>query len=250
MLQIIRNNLFHGSKDLRLFEFGKAYFRDVSSREGSPVPGYTEENRLIIACSGVASPPAWDTPARSADLYDLKGELETLFRKILLDNIKFIPYPTTNALTEMGLLIEIHGVIAGEIGRVHKGLMTRFEVEQEVFFAEVNTDLLLEKISSRRTFKPLGKYPLVTRDVAFVVDENLAVGDIEESIREAGGSLLRRLELFDTYRGNQIHSGKKSLAFALEFLSEDHTLTQEEIDRVMHNIITAVSKKFDGVLRG
>src|SRR5207247_113157 len=133
MLQVIRNNIFHGTKNLRLMEFGRVYFVDPDRRRNTSVPGFIEEERLIVAFSGMMSPRTWDSAPRNADIFDAKGEMKTFFNKILLDKFKFIPYSTTNPLTDKGLSIEINGESCGYVELVRKDLLKRFEVDQEVY---------------------------------------------------------------------------------------------------------------------
>lgn len=241
--------MFYSNKNLRLFEVGKSYFRDSARSSEAVVDGYVEENHLILAFSGLRTLASWDGAPRKTDLYDAKGEVLTLLKKIFLDNIKFIPYSTTKALTNIGFDVEINGVRVGQVGSVGKSLLSKFEIEEDVFIAELNLDLLLGFLSLKRTFRPLPKYPFVARDIAFRINENITGEELEREIRAAGTSLLTKVELFDVYRGDRVQSGEKSLAFALEFLSEDHTLTQEEVDRIMENIVKGVSRNLGGTLR-
>lgn len=249
MLQIICHNLFHGVKNLRLFELGTVYFQNPELKGKTWNNGIIEQNRLIMAVSGQKEPLSWDKQPASLDLFDLKGEVEGLFRKIFLDKFKFIPYSTTRTLTQSGLDIEINGVVRGDVGKVKPELLKRFEIEQDVFVVELTLDDIDSSMQRERKYQALPKYPSVMRDVALVIDEGVAVESLMQSVKEVGGPLLTSVELFDIYRGNQIAEGKKSCAFALEFRSEEKTLEQEEIDKVIENILKSVSSKFQATLR-
>ena len=98
-------------------------------------------------------------------------------------------------------------------------------------------------------YKPLPKYPAVTRDIALLVDENVTVGSIMDIIEENGGDLLEKAELFDVYRGKQIESGKKSVAFALTYRDAEKTLTDDEVSEVHKNILSGLEKGLNAVLR-
>lgn len=249
ILSVVRNNIFHGRRDLRLFEIGKVYFRQNRPGNDGSTIRFAEEDRLILALCGQAFPSSWDVKPRQYDMSDLKGEVEALFCKIYLDKFKFIPYPNTKALTDIGLSIEINGRGAGSMGRVKTDLLKMYEIEQDLFVAELSIDSLVGSRSRQKTYRPLAKYPPVMRDLALIVDEGLPVGRIEDEIRAAGSELLLELDLFDVYAGEQIEPGKKSCAFALEFMSEDHTLTQEEVDGIMKKIIGLVSSRLQATLR-
>ena len=247
MVQVIRNNILYGNKNLRLFEVGKSYVK--TSKGGTVVPGYDEKSLLTIALVGLRQKPSWDVTPQAIDIYDLKGELQTLFRKIFLDNIKFIPYSNTKALTSMGFDVEINDVALGHAGAVRKEVRSRFDIDEEIVIAELNIDALLQNLFLKKTFKALPRYPSVTRDIAFKVNENITAAQLNKEIVSAAGPMLVRIDLFDIYRGDQVQAGEKSLAFALEFRSEDHTLRQDEVDRIMKDVISTVSGKLGGILR-
>ena len=248
-LGVIRHNIFHGTKDFRVFEFGKVYFRNGASEGNGSIPGFREEDRLLLGYTGMTGPRNWDRNQPQSDIPFVKGELETLFEKIFLDKHKFIPYPTTKALTEVGLSVEINGRSAGMMGLVGRELLRDFEIDQDVFVAELSIEPLVRSLGQPRRYRELPKYPSLMRDLALIVDAGVPVEKIGEEIRAAGRPLLSRMELFDVYTGEQIDSGKKSCAFALEFMTEDHTLTQQEVDGVMKQIIDRVSLRLQATLR-
>lgn len=249
VLEIIRKNIFFSSKNLRLFEFGKVYFHQNNSQNDQIIKGYTEENRLLLALTGVFEPQSHDQKPRFLDIFDIKGEIEALFKKIFLDKFKFIHYSTTNSLTQHHLLIQINGEDAGYLGNVRKDVLENYEIEQEVFISELYFDTLVRHIPREKKFIEPPKYPSVTRDIAVVVKEATRVEDIDKVIRSSGAPLLTKIELFDIYRGNQIAHNEKSCAFTLEFSSPEQTLTQEMVDRVISNIIEQVSRKLHASIR-
>jgi len=249
MLEIVRNNIFHGTKTLRLFECGKVYFKDRDSAYSKYVEDFVEIERIIFLFTGLAEPRSWDRMPRNFDIFDLKGEIQTLFDKILLDNIKFIPYPNTKALTENGLHIEINGEYAGQLGGLEPGFLKKFEIEQDVYVAELEIPVLEKYKRTLKKFKVLSKYPAVMRDIAIIVGDELPAKELEEEIRSSASPQLVRVELFDVFRGDQAGEGKKSCAYALEFMSEDHTMAQKEIDDLMANIVNRLTKKFGATIR-
>ncbi|MBI1805360.1 MAG: phenylalanine--tRNA ligase subunit beta [Ignavibacteriae bacterium] len=249
MLGVIRHNIFHGVKDLRLFEIGKAYFHDPSIADGTSLQGFVEKERLLLALTGIVEPVSWGRKPRSVDIFDAKGELQVLFNKISLDKIKFIPYSTTDALIDTGLHVEINGQHVGMVGSIRKGLLSMFEIEQDVYIGELTLDPLKMNRLRARTYQLLPKFPPVVRDVAFIVDGAISSEVLESAIRNAGKPLLTSIKLFDIYTGEQIENGKKSCAFSLQFLSETRTLTQEEVDRTMQHVIVQISSTFGATLR-
>ena len=249
MLSVIRNNIYHGAKNLRLFEIGKVYFRDKTVGGAAGPAGFREYKRLILAFYGSSGAQNWDSTPGLVDIFDVKGEIQDLFEKIFLDNYNFIPYSTTNALTESGLLIEINGEEAGFLSAVGEAVLRRFDVGQRVYVAEISSEILERAGAGGKSYRPLPVYPVVARDLALVVDETLPVEKLAQGIRQASGPLLTSIELFDIYRGDQIAPGKKSCAFSLEYRSENHTLTQEEVERVIKKVADDLLSKFNATIR-
>jgi phenylalanyl-tRNA synthetase beta chain len=245
MLRIVRNNIFQGTKDLRFLEIGKVYGHSRSAGKGE----FYEKRRILLAASGLSKVGVWDEAPRDVDLFDVRGDLNAFFEKIFLDKFNFIPYPTTKALTQKGLLIEINGVEAGYLGLISKELLRKFEIEQEVVAVELDLDLLLNALTEQRKFRALSRFPSVLRDIALIVDAHIPVGEVEAVIRGSGEPYLKQAQLFDIYSGDQVGAGRKSVAFALEFFSADHTLTQEEVNGVMKNILSRAKSSLRAELR-
>ncbi|MEK6571215.1 MAG: phenylalanine--tRNA ligase subunit beta, partial [Bacteroidota bacterium] len=228
-LEVIHYNINHGTKDIRIFEIGHVFRKGSKLEMGKFFEDYVEEERIIIAQTGLANAPGWERADRVADFFDLKGTTERLLRKIFLDKFQFICYPTTNALTEFSVGIEINGSYVGFLGKMKSDIAMGFGIDQEAYVSEISIEGIGDIQERKPAFQPLPKYPSVVRDLAFVVDEQVAVGDLEATIQYSGGDLLKKIRLFDLYVGDQIELGKNSCAFSLEFLSRDRTLTEEEI---------------------
>lgn len=110
-------------------------------------------------------------------------------------------------------------------------------------------NVITEMADMEKVYYPLPKYPATSRDIALVVDEEMTVGEIQKVIRKAGGKLLKKIELFDVYRGPQVGENKKSVAFALTYRHDDKTLTDEDVNAVHNKILTNLKEKLDVVLR-
>lgn len=250
MLEIIRNNIYHQTKNLNLFEVGKTYLKILQKNgDDESVENYREEEKLILAKSGIAKFANWAENERFSDIFDLKGEVEDLLLKFGLDKYKFIPYPTTKALVEMPVSIEINQIAVGYLGKIQRQLLKQFDIEQDVYFAELNLDILKSLSKIEKKYKPLPNYPTVIRDLAFITDKVVPVAEMQTTIYKAGGELLKTIEIFDIYSGDQIEPDKKSCAFTLQFLSEDRTLTDKEIEKGINKIVEAMKVAHDATLR-
>jgi phenylalanyl-tRNA synthetase beta chain len=172
-----------------------------------------------------------------------------LLTKFCLDNYRFIYYDTHEVLSEPCVFIEISGTYAGFFGKVRKQVTDKLNIDQSVFVCELNIRAISEGWVRDRKFSPLQKYPSVTRDLAFTVDAALPQKTVEDVIRKSGEPLCTGVVLFDMYSGQQTGTDKKSLAYAIEFQSPDHTLTEREVEEKLATIINAVQQKCNGVLR-
>lgn len=250
ILEVVRNNIYHQTKNLNLFEVGKTYLKILQESENQKSDeNYREEEKIILAKSGIANFPNWAENERYSDIFDLKGEVENLLLKFGLDKYKFIPYSTTKALVEMPVSIEIHQIAVGYLGKVQRQLLKQFDIEQDVYVAELNLNILKSLSKIEKKYKPLPNYPMVIRDLAFITDKVVPVDEMQKTIYKAGGELLKEVEIFDLYSGDQIESDKKSCAFTLQFLSEARTLTDEEIEKVINKIVEAMKVAYNAALR-
>jgi phenylalanyl-tRNA synthetase beta chain len=246
LLETIAGNIRHGNKDLRLFEIGHVFSRDASSSQG-PVQGYAEVEKVAFCLTGLCSPPHWSQDTRQVDFFDMKGEVATLLARLSLDKGRFISYRTSDSLVEHAMSVEINGSNAGYLGSVRAEVLKSFGIDQEVIVAEFRADSLRKRAQAR--YEPLPRFPRVRRDVAFIVDTNTPSARIGEVILSASSGLLTSAEVFDLYEGDPLPSGKKSLAFALEIVPREKTLTDSEIDQEVGKAVRAVEHTFGAQLR-
>ena len=246
LLDSVRRNENHGNGDLRFFEIGHV-FRVDPAAEGRLVEDYYEEERVAILQTGESAPRQWSSPARKADLFDVKGSVEQLVEELALDKARFISYSTSDGLTESSLSIEIHGVQAGTLGRVKDEIALKFGIEGEVYVAELRLSALAPGKGKR--FESLPRFPGVRRDISFLVDRSVEVGRLEEAMHVAGGDLLVGVALFDIFEGEKVPAGKKSLAFSLDVMSRQKTLTDPEIEAVVRRVVGVLEREFGAELR-
>ena len=247
LLQVIAINQSRGNADLRLFEIGHV-FRVDPSAPGRLVEDIVEEERVALAMTGSREPGSWGSSHRLVDLFDLKGVVDDFLRGLGLDNHRYISYPTSEGLTESTLGVEIQGSYVGSLSIVSPLVLSQYGVEGMIVVAELLTQML--RRGQRRPYVPLPRFPRVRRDVAFTIDRNTPSGNVEEEIRKSAGELLQGAGVFDVYEGKGLPDGCKSLAFALELMSREKTLTDDEIDAVVSRVVAHVEKTFGATLRG
>ena len=146
------------------------------------------------------------------------------------------------------------GVYAGEkllgvMGQIHPAVAANYGVDCELYCAELSFEALLEAQGPGAEYHPLPRFPAVSRDIAVVCREEVAVGGLEACIGKAGGRLLRDVVLFDIYRGQGVAGGSKSVAFSMTLRADDRSLTSEEADEDVKSILETLEKDCGAVLR-
>lgn len=228
-----------------LFEIGKVFW---------PLPDKllpAEPEHIAIGLAGARDAGAWlNRVPEPMDFLDLKGVVETLLDHLgLLADARFEPvvHPLFGPRTA-GLLIK--GKTVGILGEVHPAVRRAFDLsEQRVAVAELQLAPFVAAVSHKAKMRPIFSFPSIKEDLALVVDESVTAEQVEQAIRQAGGSLLQDVHLFDVYRGKQVAAGKKSLAYALTFQAEDKTLKDIDVEKVRKRIVARLSQSLGAELR-
>lgn len=227
-----RNNAYH-NKSVKLYEIAKIYL----PKDGEDLP--EEPKVLMLGSYGTGG-----------DFFTLKGEIEAILHQIgtrapayeaLTDNHSYHPGRCAAVL--------IDGVTVGCFGQIHPLVADNYGLSGEIYAAELDFTALGQLLAPDPVYTPLPKYPTTSRDLALVCDDSIPVGTLENCIQAAGGKLLRKVNLFDIYRGAPIAEGKKSVAFSLELRADDRTLTDEEADKVIQKVLKTLETECQAVLR-
>lgn len=220
-----------------------------------PVSGETlpaEPRRLGIGMAGPVAPASWreQEPART-DFFTLKGVVEALLTGLHLGEVTFDPVSHPLFAPGRSARVAVLGAAVGVLGEIHPQVRAAFDLAvSPVCLAELDLDRLLARMASSYPVRPIPRFPPVLEDVALVVEEAVPAAALSAAIRAAGGPLLADVRLFDVYRGEQLASGKKSLAFSLAFQAADRTLTDAEVEAEKRRILEAVSRELGALLRG
>jgi phenylalanyl-tRNA synthetase beta chain len=182
------------------------------------------------------------------DFFDVKGALEALFDGIgvsgwsLESGLGRPFHPGRSAAILLG------SERAGSIGELHPSVASAFDLPGRVAVAEIDVVALGDALGSF-TLRAVPRFPPVRRDLAFILDANVPVADVQRAIREAGGNLVSELRLFDVFAGAAVPDGKRSLAFAVDFRVPDRTLTDEEVEEAVAAVVARLATAFGGELR-
>jgi phenylalanyl-tRNA synthetase beta chain len=244
LLGTVQWNHHRSVLDLRVFEIGRTFH----ARKGEALP--LERTWIAGVCTESSKTKKyWKAKTPGLDFFLLKGMLLHLFERLHIQVEEFRPRPFPGFLRETSMTVAVNGAEWGRLGELDPSVLTRFDIEEAVFGFELPMDLLLQAASGTLTYQPIPRFPAVRRDLAVVVDENVPAGDTVRALRQVGGPYLQHVELFDVYRGRQIPPGKKSMAFALQFISQERTLTEEDVDPVLANVIRELERAFAASLR-
>jgi phenylalanyl-tRNA synthetase beta chain len=240
LLKALQHNLNRQQAHVRLFETGLR-FRNEDK-------GLEQVDMLAGVVTGKRLAEGWYESGEQVDFYDVKGDLEQLLSLIKGVEFDFVPGTNTSMHPGQCARIERNGKLVGYVGALHPTLAKKFGFKQDVYLFELRLDRTLQ--SELPAFSPLSKHPASTRDLAVVVDEDVSVSSVMDTVREMAGDDLITLNLFDIYRGKGIDSKRKSLAMGLTWQNPSRTLTDDEINRFMESIINTLQTRLDAVLRG
>lgn len=232
LLNVYEYNKKRKVKDISLYEIAKTYDKD-----------YNEASLIAGLCSGNYLSNGWTKPVKY-DFYIVKGIVENVLEYMGFKNRYSFEVSTCTSL-HPGISADIFldRKKIGIIGRVHPNIC-----KDEVYVFEMSLNALMSKIKPLK-YKPSPKYPGISKDMAFILDKNTTAGEVMAIIKRAGGRLLDSVSVFDVYTGENIASDKKSIAFTLNFINPERTLTDEEVMEVFNKIILEVTTKLNCELR-
>jgi len=247
LLETLRDNLRFTDR-VAIFEVSQVYL----PKEGELLPD--EPRRLGIVMSGPQLAQSWlAASAEAMDFYDLKGMIETMLTRLGIAGYTF--GPTEHPTLHPGRTAELRLPAMSDkplaiLGEVHPLAREAFDLpDQPVCLAEFDLEALLAQAQAVRSMQPISRFPPVVEDLAIVVSEEMPAQRVQEVIAQAGGELLTQVTLFDVWRGGQVPAGKKSLAYALTYQGQDHTLGPDEVNRVRERILQQLAEELGAELR-
>lgn len=242
MLETMKLNFNNSGKDisLKFFEIGKVFQDDEKK--------FIEKYNLCFGIGGIHEFYGFDIKERKVDFYDLKGEIELFYKRLNLENDKIIYYNSISSLNKIADLY-IYDYLIGNAYYYSGDDIELLDKGQEVFLCEIDVGALFNFVKEDKTFNQIYRYPPVKRDLALLVKNEVKYEDVKKVIEENSSNLLSSLKLFDIYKDEKLGKDVKSLALTLEFNSKEGTLTDEEVNLIIDDIVNALNKKYDIKLR-
>jgi phenylalanyl-tRNA synthetase beta chain len=193
-------------------------------------------------------PEQWDAAGAAVDLFDIKSDVAALVSLTgAVDQFEFRPaeHPALRPGRSAELLRE--GNRIGYLGEMHPALIRKLDVSATPVLFEIATEALLTAVKA--DYRGISKYPIVRRDLSVVVEADAPVADIVMAVRGAGGPNLRDVIVFDIYAGNKVETGSKSVALGLILQETSRTLTDTDVDKIMHSVVERLSRDFNATIR-
>ena len=251
-LESVEHNVKRKNGNLRFFEFGNCYFFNPEKKnEDDPIQAYKEENFMGIWVTGKRVEGSWAHADEDSTYYELAAHVQNILRRIGMKQGQLVQKKSENPNFAAGFVIENRGgkkLI--EMGIVSKKLLKQFDLQQPVYFAELNwTQLMKATKKNEVNFTEIPKYPAVSRDLALLIDQNVEFAQIEQIARQTEKKLLKKVELFDVYEGDKLPAGKKSYAVNFILQDEEKTMGDKQIDAIMQKLIANIKKQLNAELR-
>jgi len=233
MLEILTRNYNFRNKDVRLYEFGRTYLPGGAD-------GLADERKFLTL----------GTYGEGTDFFTVKGVVEALLRSVRAEDVRF-EADSANPSYHPGRCARVYAgdTLIGTLGQIHPLVARNYDVDVELYTAELSLDAMMAVRGAEPEYTPLPKFPAVTRDIAVVCAEEVTVGALEDCIRRGAKGLLKDVALFDIYRGPGILPGMKSVAFNLTLRSDERSLTAEDADADVNAILEALRSELGAVLR-
>lgn len=251
-LESIAHNANRKNADLKFFEFGNCYyFHEEKRNTEKALAPYTEDYHLSLWVTGNRVSNSWAHADEQSSVYELKAYVENILIRLGLDLHKLVIGNYTDDLFATALSINTQGgKRLGVFGVVTRKQLKTFDIDNEVYYADLNWKELMKAIRSVKvSFKELSKFPAVKRDLALLLDKDVQFAEIEKIAYETEKKLLREVTLFDVYEGKNLEAGKKSYAVSFLLLDETQTLNDKQIDKIMSKLITNLENKLGAKLR-
>lgn len=251
-LESIAHNVNRKSKNLRFFETGNCYYYNSKKHTADHLlNAYSQAHFVGLWLTGNHIEGSWAHANEATSVYQLKAYVMNILVRLGYELSGMRIGQGSNDIFAKSLSVsDRNGKVLVELGLVAKAITSRFDIDQEVYYAEINWSMLTKKLQKNTvSFKEISKYPAVSRDLALLIDKNVEFAQIEQIARNSEKKLLKKVELFDVYEGDNLPEGKKSYAVNFVLQDETKTMNDKQTDAIMKKIVANLEKQLGAVLR-
>ncbi|MEN9950489.1 MAG: hypothetical protein RLY85_1241 [Bacteroidota bacterium] len=239
-LQTMARNLNHRNDNLKLFEFGKTYLKSGDR--------YFEEDHLAIFTSGIIAGKSWNSGEAQADLFYLKGILQSLAKLSGIEDLRFsvatsdrFSYALTGSVGKKKLIT---------LGKPSAETLKKFDIRNPVWYADINWNAWLQAASSHQTrYREISRFPAVARDLSFLADRQLTYAELEKTIQGLKIPHLKSFSIFDIFKSDKLGKDKQSIAMNFTFQDVTKTMTDTEVDEMMAKITAGITQNHGAEIR-
>jgi phenylalanyl-tRNA synthetase beta chain len=240
VLDSVRHNFNHGTRDVRLFETGRVF---AANPERGKLP--LELEAFALAATGTATEEGRAGAARALDFYDLKGALESAVGAMNLQPLRFEAARLKHLRQgQAARVMSGEGQAIGSIGRLDEAVAALYKFRQPVYVAEVDLSALLGSEEMPVLYTPLARYPSVVRDVSLLVGRRVTLAEMLDAVAEMQLENCRDARLVDVYEGANLPEGKRSVTLRMEYRADERTLRDEEVEEMHSRVVRVLEEKF------
>ncbi len=255
-LESIARNANRKNADLKFYEFGNCYHykANPAAREHNPensLVEYSEEPHVALWITGNKAAQTWVRKEEKTTFYQLHAYVNNILVRLGVDLSKTTVERLENELFSDGLVLKAaNGKALGFIGIVARKQLKVFDIDQEVYYADLDWNQLLKQNKQyKAVINDLPKYPEVKRDFALLVDKTVEFADLARAAFATEKKLLKNVYLFDVYEGKNLEAGKKSYALSFILQDAENTLKDTQIENIMNRMKATFEEKFHATLR-
>lgn len=237
MMQTLETNYNKKNMEVKLYELGRSYINEKEAIQKGELP--QENNMLTLGAYG-----------ENVDFYYIKGIIENILQAVGVNRYDFLR-EEENHFYHPGRAakLKVGNDAFAYIGEAHPSLTEQYGITKKVYLVELNIDKITRYAKQNKKYVEVPKFPAALRDIAMVVAEDVEVGTIQKIIEKKAKKILEHVTLFDVYRSEKLGENKKSVAFELTFRIPERTLTDEEVNKAMQDIITGLEQEVGANLR-
>lgn len=251
-LESLRFNINHKSPNLKMYEFGKTYsFKSNEKDESNRLGAYSEELHLGLWITGNMIENSWTNKNQQYSFYNIKAYVENIFTRLGVNiGLMFFKEFTSDLYSSALQITDRNEKVYATMGIISKKVLKLAELKAQIFYADINWQLLMKKNRKNIvSYKEISKFPSVSRDLALLLDKKITFQEIEAVAYQTERNLLKKIELFDVYEGNNLPENKKSYAINFTLQDPNKTLTDKQIDKVMKALMNNFKHKLQADLR-
>ncbi len=238
-LEVVAHNINRKQPDLKLFEFGKIYCKETQQ--------YVENNRLGIWLTGSIEATNWIRKPQEVTFQDIHTVLHKVLHK--LNFTDFTTQPFQNSLYQASIQVVLEQTECLTAGKVHQSLLKHMSINQPVFFADINWEVLLSKWKPLTPYQAISKFPTVKRDISLVLNKSVNFEAVRRVIAQQNDKLIKNVAVFDVYQGGKLGEEKKAYALRFVLQGKDKTLDDKTIEQVMARLMHTFEDQLGAIIR-